>query len=71
MLTPRELLERALRAFRIADEMTCLADAREMRHIAAEYLNLAAEATEREERAAKILVGAETPGAFDTVSGSA
>jgi hypothetical protein len=71
MLTPRELLERALQAFRIADEMTCFADAREMRHIAGEYLSLAAEATEREERAANIPVGAAAAEVFDTVSGSA
>lgn len=64
MLTPRELLERALQAFRIAHRMTSLGDAREMRHIAAEYLSLAAEATERGERAA-------APEVFDTVSGSA
>ena len=71
MPTARELLERALQAFRTADEMTCPADAREMRHIADEYLNLAAEATERMERAAKSPVAAEHRDPFDTVAGSA
>jgi hypothetical protein len=71
MLTAREYLERALKAFRIADEMTCFADAREMRQIAAEYLSLAAEATEREEGTVKVPAGTTAPGVFDSVAGSA
>jgi hypothetical protein len=51
MLSSRDYLEKALQAFRIAADVPRADDARELRHIAEQYLGLAQDALAEEESA--------------------